>query len=99
MNLCLLLRSEVSRMCRCSSCLTHVTVSLGPLVVPKSATSNPVHLGGVRQTDEFTRQNDAPRGEAGQVAAVSYRANHDVTVVLQFGARIARTVSGNNDTL
>jgi hypothetical protein len=49
--------------------------------------------------DGFTRYNDAPRGEAGQVAAVSYTANHDVTVVLQFGARTARTVSGNYVTL
>lgn len=49
--------------------------------------------------DEMTRQKDALGGEAGQVAAVSYRANHDVTVVLQFGARIARTVSGNYGAL
>lgn len=49
--------------------------------------------------DEFTRQNDAPRGEAGQVAAVSYTENHDVTVVLQFGARTARTVSAYYVTL
>jgi hypothetical protein len=93
----LLQRGVLSRVCVCvcgyNTCLTHVTVDLGSLVVAYTLKRYSVDLGGVTQIHEFTRYHDTLGGETGQVAAVSHAVNPRVTVVLHTGTRTARTLS------